>query len=199
MGMFASKDAMRELTYILLIIKNFIIMAFYKKIQMKVNGLWYPQSVTVGKPVTTDQVADKLAALSTVTRGDAYAIMKNLGGVLGDFMANGRTVKLDGIGTFYYTASARKQGVENADEVKATLINGVRVRFIPEVHRDQKSQVTTRSMIDNNIFWEEWGGSSNGSSNSGSTDSGNTDNGSTDSGNSGDTTPDSDLDQNPFG
>lgn len=42
--------------------------------------------------------------------------------------------------------------------MKATQITGVRVRFIPEVHRDVNAQVTTRSMVDNNIFWEEWGG-----------------------------------------
>ncbi|EHO66177.1 hypothetical protein HMPREF9944_01207, partial [Segatella maculosa OT 289] len=28
-------------------------MAFWKKIKMKVNGLWYPKSVLVGSPVTT--------------------------------------------------------------------------------------------------------------------------------------------------
>ncbi len=28
-------------------------MAFFKKIQQKVNNLWYPQSVTWGKAVTT--------------------------------------------------------------------------------------------------------------------------------------------------
>lgn len=135
-------------------------MAFFKKQQQKINGLWYPQSITVGKPVTTDQVADKLALISTVTRGDAYAIVKNMGAVLADYMAGGRTVKIDGIGTFYYTAAARKTGVATAAEVKATQITGVRVRFIPEVHRDTNAQVTTRSMVDNNIFWEEWGGTS---------------------------------------
>ena len=35
-------------------------MAFFKKQQQPINGLWYPQSVTVGKPVTTDQIAAKL-------------------------------------------------------------------------------------------------------------------------------------------
>ena len=43
-------------------------MAFFKKQQQPINGLWYPQSVTVGKPVTTDQIAAKLAFVSTVTQ-----------------------------------------------------------------------------------------------------------------------------------
>ena len=45
-------------------------MAFFRRIQKKVNDLWYPQSVTWGKAVTTREVADELSVLSTVTRGD---------------------------------------------------------------------------------------------------------------------------------
>ena len=130
---------------------------FYKKTQQKINGLWYPQSITWGKAVTSNQVADQLALLSTVTRGDAYAIIKNLGSVLSLYMAQGRTVKIDGVGTFYYTASSTKKGVQTAEEVSASLINGVRVRFLPEVERNSGSQVITRSMVNTKVVWEEWG------------------------------------------
>ena len=133
-------------------------MAFYKKSKQKVNGKWYPRSVTVGKPVTTDEVADRLARISTVSRGDTYAVLKELGGVLGDSMAEGRTVKLDGVGTFYYTAAANGQGVDTPEEVSAKQITGVRVRFIPETGRNSNNQVVTRSLVSENIFWEEWGG-----------------------------------------
>ena len=51
-------------------------MAFFKRVQKKVNDLWYPQSVTWGKAVTTREVADELSVLSTVTRGDTYAVME---------------------------------------------------------------------------------------------------------------------------
>ena len=134
-------------------------MAFFKKIQKKINGLWYPQSVTVGKPVNTNQVADRLAQISTVSPADTYAVLKGLGGVLGDFMEQGRTVKLDGVGTFYYTAAANGQGVDSPDKVKATQITSARVRFIPETTRTASNRVATRSLVSNNIFWEEWGGS----------------------------------------
>lgn len=93
---------------------------FYKKTQQKINGLWYPQSITWGKAITTDQVADQLALISTVTRGDAYAIMKNFGNVLSLYMGQGRSVKIDGVGTFYYTAAANKKGVQTAKEVSAS-------------------------------------------------------------------------------
>ena len=69
-------------------------MAFFKKVKKKLTGLWYPEAITVGKPVTTDQVADRLALISTVSRGDTYAVLKDLGEVMASFMAEGRTVKL---------------------------------------------------------------------------------------------------------
>ena len=155
-------------------------MAFFKKNQQKINNLWYPHAITVGKPVDTDQVAARLSQLSTVTPGDSYAVMKNLGGVLGDYMAQGRTVKIDGVGTFYYTAATNKNGVESTDKVSASQITGVRVRFIPEVRRNSSKKVTTRSMVDTNIFWEEWGGNSTngsagGSGNQGGSGGGNLD------------------------
>ncbi|MCI1647562.1 MAG: DNA-binding protein [Bacteroides sp.] len=170
-------------------------MAFFKRIQKKINNLWYPQSVTVGKPVTTDQIADQLAILSTVTRGDTYAVMKNLGTVLGNYMAQGRSVKVDGVGTFYYTASSSKKGVEKVEDVSASQIAKVRVRFIPEIRRNSSSQVTTRSMVDSNIFWEEWGGSSTSGENSGN-EGGNT-GGGTGTGDGGDN--EGTIDENPLG
>ena len=138
-------------------------MAFFKKQQLKSNGKWYPRSVTVGKPVTTDEVAARLSQISTVSRADTYAVLKDLGLVLGDYMAQGRTVKLEGVGTFYFTANATKQGVDSADEVSAKQITGVRVRFIPETGRSVNNQVVTRSLVPGNIFWEEWGGSTSSS------------------------------------
>ena len=146
----------------------------FRRIQKKVNNLWYPQSVTWGKAVTTREVADELSVISTVTRGDTYAVMENLGRVLSNFMGQGRTVKIDGVGTFYYTATSTKRGVLTAAEVSASLINGVRVRFLPEVERNSGRQVTTRSMVNTKIVWEEWGKTSTSTGgNTGGDDSGN--------------------------
>ena len=105
-------------------------MAFFKKQQKKINGKWYPASY-VGKPVTTDEVADRLSKISTVSRADTYAVLKDLADVLSDYMAQGRTVKLEGLGTFYYTAAANGQGVDSPEKVTAAQITGVRIRFIP--------------------------------------------------------------------
>ena len=105
-------------------------MAFWKRIKMRINGLWYPKSVLVGTPVTTKQVAERLARESTVSLADVYAVLLSLGSVLGDYMSQGRSVKLDGIGSFYFTATANKNGVAKEEDVSAKQINGVRVRFI---------------------------------------------------------------------
>ena len=139
--------------------KKHQLMGFFKKVKQKINGMWYPQSITVGKPVTTDEVAKRLAIESTVSPADTFAVLKSLGSVLGSYMADGRTVKLDGVGTFYYTAVASGNG-EDSPKVTAKQITGVRVRFIPETSRSSNNQVTTRSLVDSNIFWEEWGGKS---------------------------------------
>lgn len=136
-------------------------MAFFKKTFKKISGLWYPQAVTVGKPVTTDEVSDRLADISTVSRGDTYAVVKNLGGVLADFMAQGRTVKIDGIGTFYYTINSEK-GVDKPEKVTAAMVKDVRVRFIPEASRTSGGQVATRSLVSHKVFWEEWQGKADG-------------------------------------
>lgn len=133
-------------------------MAFFKKIQQKINGKWYPRSVTVGKPVTTKEVSDRLAQISTVSRADTYAVLMELAGVLADYMAQGRTVKLDGLATFYYTLTASGNGVESADKVSTSQISGVRVRFIPEATKKSGSKSMNRTLISDNIFWMELNG-----------------------------------------
>ena len=130
-------------------------MAYFRKVKRKVNGKWYPQGVTIGKAVSTKEVANRLADLSALSPGDTYSMLGNLGKVLGEFMNSGRTVKLDGVGTFYYTPNTAGQGVDTPEEVSAKQIIGTRVRFIPEVARSVGGQVTTRSLISENTFWEE--------------------------------------------
>ena len=138
-------------------------MAFWKRIKMKINGLWYPKSVLVGTPVTTKRVAERLARESTVSLADVYAVLLSLGSVLGDYMSQGRSVKLDGIGSFYFTATANKNGVAKEEDVSAKQINGVRVRFIPETSYKQNGSTpagrrATRNLTDVSIEWEEWKG-----------------------------------------
>lgn len=132
-------------------------MPYYKKTKKKINGKWYPQSITVGEPVTTDEIAKLLADFSSASVGDTYNILKNLARVMSIYMSNGRSVKLDGVGTFYYSAKSTGQGVDTPEEVNANQIVGVRVRFIPEVDRGSDHSVT-RALVPQGLKWEEWGG-----------------------------------------
>ena len=141
-------------------LNNLLLMGFYKKTKMNVNGKWYAKSVLVMSPVSTEQIAKRIAAESTVSPADVRAVLTALGGVMGDYMSQGRSVKLDGVGSFYFTAVTSKNGVDKPEDVNATLIRGVRVRFIPETrYRGAgKGRVSTRGLSDVDIEWEEWKG-----------------------------------------
>lgn len=129
-------------------------MAYFKKQQMKSTGKWYPVATTIGKPVTTKEVATRLADLSSLSTGDVLSVLELLGGVLGDYMNQGRTVKLDGMGTFYYTTRTSGTGVDTPEEVSGKQITGTRVRFLPETRRSSSNKVTRNSMVSDNVFWQ---------------------------------------------
>ena len=129
-------------------------MAFFRKKKLS-DGKWHPLAVSMLPPATIDDVADELSARSTVSRSDTYAVLVELGDVLGRLMATGRTVKLKGIGTFYYTADATKQGVDTPEEVSSKQIVGVRVRFLPETTRTSSGKVDTRSLVAADIQWND--------------------------------------------
>lgn len=130
-------------------------MAFFKKVKKAINGKWYPQGVTIGGPVGTDKIADELAQISTVSRGDVYAVLADLGSVMARYMALGHTVKLDGVGTFFYTPVMKGQGVDTREEVSVKQILGTRVRFIPESRRASNNRITSRTLVSREVTWED--------------------------------------------
>jgi len=90
-----------------------------------------------------------------VAPADVKAVLEALSGVMGDYMAQGRSVKLDGIGSFYFQATASGNGVDSADKVSANQINGVKVRFIPETtyRRQGGGRRAVRGLTDMEIEW----------------------------------------------
>lgn len=101
------------------------------------------------------RIAERLVRISTVSKSDVQAVLGDLATVMADYMALGYTVKLDGLGTFYFTAVTNKQGVETKEEVSANQITGVRVRFLPESERKNGNKVLTRALSDVDITWRE--------------------------------------------
>ena len=73
--------------------------------------------------------------------------------VLGKLMSSGHSVKLKGIGTFYYTCRSEGTGVDTPEEVSPAQITAVQIRFIPEYYRGQCGQVTERTLLSPHIEW----------------------------------------------
>ena len=128
-------------------------MAFFKKKKLS-DGKWHPIAVSLQSPATIDDVADELAARSTVSRADTYAVLVELGDVLGRLMASGRTVKLQGVGTFYLTCQTRGKGTDTPEELTPDMI-AAKVRFIPEYSRAQNSRVKKRTIVPSRVEWTE--------------------------------------------
>ena len=127
-------------------------MAFFRKKKLS-DGKWHAIAANLGKPATIDDVADELSARSTVSRADTSAVLEELGDVMGQLMAAGRSVKPDGVGTFYLTCQTRGKGTDTPEELTPDMITDVKVRFIPEYSRGQRGQITGRTML---YKWLEW-------------------------------------------
>ncbi len=124
-------------------------MAFFKPIYKKLSKLWYPQAITADKPVDMDELCEQIALISTVSKGDTKAALTALGQVMGTFMNAGRSVQVEGLGTFYYTCTSEGQGKATKEEVTAQCITGTRVRFVPESSR--RGNTITRGLISDNV------------------------------------------------
>ena len=110
---------------------------------------WHPQAVTVGAPVEMDELCEQISQMSTVSAPDAKAAIEAMGMVMVSYMNSGRSVHVDGLGTFYYTCVSNGQGVDTEEEVNANQITGTRVRFVPESSR--QGRVVTRALISKNL------------------------------------------------
>ena len=126
-------------------------MAFFKPIYKKLSKKWYPQAITVDKPVDMDDLCEQISLISTVSMPDAKAALGALGLVMGNFMNAGRSVRVEGLGTFYYTCTSEGKGKDTKEEVDGTCITGTRVRFIPESTR--VGNTVTRALIGKNVTW----------------------------------------------
>lgn len=147
-------------------------MAFYKPVYKKISKKYYPQAVVRGKQISTKELASALSDRSTVTTADVYAVLIDLGKVMSTYMAQGRSVKLEGLGSFRYSITAKKQGVDTAEEVSASAIVGTLVRFTPESTRNADHTTATRSMVAGSIEWTKYAGEESETDSSGSVSSG---------------------------
>ena len=142
-------------------------MAFYKKQFNEKTGVYFPQAITVGTPVETREVAERLAQISTVSKSDVAAVLGDLASVLADFMKQGKSVRLDGLGTFRLTLDTT--GVKDeADFDFQKQVKAVRVQFTPQREGNTKrGEAITRGLVSTGIEWLPYDGTSAGGSTSG--------------------------------
>ena len=132
-------------------------MIFWKRVQQAVNKLWYPRCVTVGIPVETQELANRIARESTVSPADTHAVLRALPAVMADFMKESRAVHFEGLGWFRYTINAMGKGVATKEEVNDKQIKGLRVQFTPDRTRNAENGTYTRALIaDEGITFMEW-------------------------------------------
>ncbi|MCD7898886.1 MAG: HU family DNA-binding protein [Bacteroides sp.] len=109
--------------------------------------LYYPRLVKMGKVVGTQRLGELIAEKSSATAGDVHNVVRNLMSVMRDQLQNGRSVRLDGLGTFTLIAHANGKGVETEDEVSSSQIQRVRCRFSAEYTRSAGS-TATRALLE---------------------------------------------------
>ena len=132
-------------------------MANYRKRFSKMTGKWTPVAATT-KTLSTRKIAERIEKESTVSIADIMAVLYSLPHVLRDEMANGYSVKLDGVGSFALTVQCHKTGVERAEDVDPyTQITNVKVQFRPEKSEIQVAGMKkmTTSLVANDITWTE--------------------------------------------
>ena len=107
-------------------------MAFIKKIKRKWQGQekWTVTTVTQGNPVSTKELCEYIADSTTASTSDVMAVLLALPKVMELYLKNGRSVKLDGIGTYRYKVSAGMADTE--EKAGESLIRDIRVQFTPE-------------------------------------------------------------------
>lgn len=111
---------------------------FFKKSKLKVNGKtkWFPRAVIVSKrPVDSDELARRIAQMSTASTGDVHLVLRSLPSVMAQIMNEGRTVHIDGLGSFFFKLSCAGRGVDTPEEVSRKQIKDIRVQFLPERQR----------------------------------------------------------------
>ena len=131
-------------------------MAFIKKIKRKWQGQekWTVTTVTQGSPVSTKELCQYIADSTTASASDVMAVLLSLPKVMELYLKNGRSVKLEGIGTYRYKVSAGM--VDNKDDAGESLIRDIRVQFTPErtVTAVGKQRITRRALIPDTLTWE---------------------------------------------
>ena len=115
---------------------NSLIMSYvlkqFNNDQSPVNGRWFAY---VNRPgiLSTRGLANHMVEHGMTNKADVLAMLAKLSECIPELVAQGYSVKLDGIGVFYPVIANRKGGAESPDKFSvADNVQGVRFRFKPD-------------------------------------------------------------------
>lgn len=135
-------------------------MLFFKKQKTNLKGKpvrYYPVVVTVGKPANTQEIAERISKKCTLTPSDVHAVIRALPDVMAEIMSEGRSVNMEGLGSFRYAGVTTGQSVDSEEKISAAQIKALRVRFVPARTKVPLAGGYTRSLV-GNIEFAEWQG-----------------------------------------
>ena len=129
-------------------------MAFYGKQYVKLTEKWIPVSKTVSC-YDAKRLAKDIEKESTVSYTDVVAVLSAIPSVMTRYLAEGHSVKLDGIGSFHLIFECKKTGVDKPEEVSMDQVTNIKVQFRPAMKAGVGSQKGKRinTLIADDIEW----------------------------------------------
>ena len=127
-------------------------MSFFREKFSKLTNLWSVVSVSISQ-YSTKRLAKDIEKESTVSHADVTAVLTALPTVMKRYLAEGHTVKLDGIGTFYLTVQCTKTGVADEKKISADQITNVKVQFRPEMESTGRKGKLRNALIAEDLEW----------------------------------------------
>ena len=127
-------------------------MAFYSKKYVKLTEKWIPVSKTVSC-YDAHRLAKDIEKESTVSQTDVMAVLNAIPTVMTRYLAEGHSVKLDGIGSFFLTFECKKTGVDTAEEVSMDQVTNIKVQFRPAMKGGSMKGKFNNTLIADDIEW----------------------------------------------
>ena len=127
-------------------------MAFYSKKYVKLTEKWIPVSKTVSC-YDAHRLAKDIEKESTVSQTDVMAVLNAIPTVMTRYLAEGHSVKLDGIGSFFLTVECKKTGVDTPEEVSMDQVTNIKVQFRPAMKGGSMKGKFNNTLIADDIEW----------------------------------------------
>ena len=127
-------------------------MAFYSKKYVKLTEKWIPVSKTVSC-YDAKRLAKDIEKESTVSQTDVMAVLNAIPTVMTRYLAEGHSVKLDGIGSFFLTFECKKTGVDTPEEVSMDQVTNIKVQFRPAMKGGSMKGKFNNTLIADDIEW----------------------------------------------